>query len=261
MSKSSEAAAKAKKPSWFWLATEVGRAVTELGLSIPFRTLYRKEVCGDGHPVLVLPGFMASDSSTAPLRKFIGNLGYNAYAWELGRNYAKLRFLEALLDKIDHIYEETGQKVSIIGWSLGGIYARQIAKEKPEMIRQVITLGSPFRGISELNNATWLYNLLPGSKRVVDLNPILLEDLPLPAPVPTTAIYTKEDGIVPWQSCLEEEEDWLHQNIQVRGSHLGLGVNPSVLEIIMDRLQYSEDNWAHFRPQNLIKDFLFYPSL
>ncbi len=252
---------KKKRPSLFWLATEAGRAITELGISIPFRSLYRNEFQGDGHPVLVLPGFMASDTSTAPLRKFIDRLGYNAYGWELGRNYGRLQFLEAMMAKVDELHEEYGQKVSLIGWSLGGVYARQVAKEKSDKIRQVITLGSPFRGITRPNNATWIYNMLPGNKRIVKLDPILLEDLPLPAPLPTTAIYTKEDGIVPWEVCLEEEEDHIHQNIQVRGSHLGLGVNPSVLTIIADRLQYREENWEHFKAQNLFKDLLFYPSL
>lgn len=252
---------KVRKPSKFWLVTEIGRAITELGISIPFRKFYTSEVHGDGHPVLVLPGFMATDYSTGPLRKFINKLGYTAHAWELGRNYAKLQFLEELVERVEALYEQHGQKVSLIGWSLGGVYARQIAKERPHMIRQVITLGSPFRGISDPNNATWLYNMLPGSKRVVDLDPDLLLDLPKPAPVPTTAIYSKEDGVVPWRACMEAEEDYYHQNIQVRGSHLGLGVNPSVLNIIADRLMYKEEYWEPFTPQSIVNDLLFYPSL
>ncbi|MEL6638896.1 MAG: alpha/beta hydrolase [Bacteroidota bacterium] len=255
------ATGRKKRPSWFWLATEAGRAVTELGISIPFRSFYRSEFQGDGHPVLVMPGFMASDTSTGPLRNFIDRLGYSAYGWELGRNYARLQFLEALIAKVDELHEAHGQQVSLIGWSLGGVYARQVAKERPEKIRQVMTMASPFRGITRPNNATWIYNMLPGSKRVVQLNQDLLKDLPLPAPVPTTAIYTKEDGIVPWEACLEAEEDELHQNIQVRGSHLGLGVNLSVLTIVADRLQYRRENWDHFKAQNMFKDLLFYPSL
>lgn len=250
-----------KKPSFFWLITEIGRAVTEMGISIPFRSFYGNTAEGDGHPVLVLPGFMASDVSTKPLRKFINRLGYTAYGWDLGRNVAKLKFLTDLGKRVDEIYEEHGEPITLIGWSLGGVFARQLAKANPYQIRQIITLGSPFRGIMEPNNATWIYNMLPGSKRVVDLDPELLENLPLPAPVPTTAIYTKEDGIVPWEVCLEKVEDRYHQNIQVRGSHLGLGVNPSVLEIIADRLMYTEDDWVPFEPPSYVKDLLYYPSL
>ncbi len=252
---------KAKKPSFFWMATEIGRAVTELGMSIPFRNFYKKEMKGDGHPVLVLPGFMATDFSTGPLRRFIQKLGYTPYAWKLGRNFGKVKFLDLLVQRLEELYEEHGEKVSLIGWSLGGVYARQIAKERPHMVRQVITLGSPFRGITEPNNASWLYNQVSGNKRIVDLDPDLLADLPKPAPVPTTAIYTKEDGVVPWRVCMEAEEDFFHQNIQVRGSHLGLGVNPAVLNIVADRLLYAEEYWEHFTPRYLVNDLLFYPSL
>jgi len=250
-----------KRPSFFWLATEAVRAAAELGVSVPFRKYYKANECGDGHPVLVLPGFMASDFSTGPMRKFINDLGYTSHTWDLGRNYAKVTFINDLSEKLEALYEKHQQKISIIGWSLGGIYARQLAKKHPELTRQVITLGSPFRDITEPNNASWLYNLLPGRKRIVDLEESLLTDIPKPAPVPTTAIYTKEDGMVPWEVCLEEVEDDLHQNIQVRGSHLGLGVNLSVLEIIANRLQYKASNWEHFRAPSIVKDLLFYPSL
>ena len=89
-------------------------------------------------------------------------------------------------------------------------------------------------------------------KRVVDLDSMLLEDIPKPAPVPTTAIYTKEDGVVSWEVCMEKEEDEIHQNIQVRGSHLGLGVNISVLNIVADRLMYYKEDWVHILSHNLL---------
>ncbi len=250
-----------KKPSLLWLATECGRAITEFSISVPYRKFYKNCEQGDGHPVLVLPGFMATDVSTGPLRKFIDKLGYSTYSWDLGRNYAKLQYMDELEARIAEIEALHNEKVTIIGWSLGGVYARQLGKACPDRIRQIITLGSPFRGITEPNNATWIYNMLPGNKRVIDIDSELLEDLPKPANVPTTAIYTKEDGVVSWKVCLEEKEDAWHQNIQVRGSHLGLGVNPSVLEIIADRLLYTKSNWEHFEPTSIVKDLLYYPSL
>ena len=252
---------KIKKPSLFWLATEAGRALTELSISYPYRRFYRHHTQGDNHPVLVLPGFMASDISTAPLRKFIDKIGYNAYGWDLGRNTAKVEMLDILMDKLDSIYEEHQEEVTIIGWSLGGVYARQLAKEKPHMVRQIMTLGSPFRGLTEPNNATWLYNLVSSGKRVVDLDPILLEDIPKPAPVPTTAIYSKQDGVVPWEMCIEAIETEIHQNVQVHGSHLGLGVNATVLNIIANRLLQSKEDWIHFESQSKMSDLLFYPSI
>lgn len=250
------------KPSIFWLTTEIGRAITEFSISYPFRKFAgTKEGTGDGHPVLVLPGFMASDTSTTALRNYIEQLGYHAIAWDLGRNTAKLEILDLLHLKLGEIYEEHGRPVSVIGWSLGGIFARQLAKEKPEMVRQVITLGSPFRDITAPNHASWVYNMVSGGKRVVDLDEELLADIPNPAPVPTTAIYSKEDGVVSWEVCLEEVETAIHQNIQVRGSHIGLGGNASVLKIIEDRLKYKVDTWRPFKPKNILEDWLLYPSL
>jgi hypothetical protein len=249
------------KPSLFWLSTEIGRAMTEYSFSLPLRKIFSREKNGDGHPVLVLPGFMASDNSTKALRRFINKAGYNAIAWDLGRNRAELEILDLLFLKLEDIYEKYDQKVSIVGWSLGGVFARQLAKEKPEMVRQVITLGSPFRDITAPNNASWVYNLISGGKRVVDLDAELLNDLPKPAPVPSTAIYSKEDGVVSWKVCMEAEETAIHQNIQVRGSHLGLGFNHAVLRIIKDRLQYKEENWVPFEPQNFLEDLILFPSL
>lgn len=236
-----------KKPSLFWFATEGHRALMEFGAFLPYRYLKRAERNGDGHPILVIPGFMASDMSTAPLRSFLENLGYATYGWGVGRNYANEDYLDLLIEKVEDLYLTHRTQVSLIGWSLGGVFAREIAKEKENIVRQVITMGSPFNGITKPNNAVWLYEWLTDGRGTEDVDPELLASLPLPAPVPTTAIYSKEDGVVPWEVCIEEKEDELHQNIQVRGSHLGLGVNPKVLDIISDRLTYRKSNWSWYK--------------
>lgn len=251
---------KAKRPSFFWLFTEAGRALAETGISYPYRKFFGNEQCGDGHPILVLPGFLASDTSTSYLRKYLDDIGYVSYGWKLGRNSGKEDFLYDLEDTLSEIYEKHGEKVSIIGWSLGGVYARQLSKMQTSMVRQVITLASPFRGISEANNVAWIYNLITGGKRVADVNHELIADLPKPAPVPTTCIYSKQDGVVPWEYCMEEQEDSIHQNIEVRGSHLGMANNPSVLKIITNRLQYKRETWEYFYPCNVVEDLLLYPS-
>lgn len=262
MSTSVETLIAVKKPSLFWLATETGRALFEWSTNIPFRFLDRhKKGSGDGHPVLLLPGFMATDSSNKPLKKYLKKLGYDAHGWEIGRNFAKVEYIELLINRIRELHEESGMKVSLIGWSLGGIYARQIAKEVPDLIRQVITMGSPFAGVTEQNNARWLHNIITVGKGTQNVDPKLLADIPVPPKVPFTAIYTKQDGIVPWEVCYEKCESPLIQNIEVRGSHLGLGVNPTVLNIIADRLSYREENWQPFEPENVLTDVLFYPSL
>jgi pimeloyl-ACP methyl ester carboxylesterase len=250
------------RPSFLWLLSEPSRALLEIGASYPFSSLFAKtNKTGDGHPVMVIPGFMGSDTSTVILRKFIKNLGYDTYDWGLGRNVGKVEYLELLLERLDEIYQKTGKSVSLVGWSLGGVFARQLAKKRPDIIRQVITLGSPFAGLTEPNNASWAYTLITGGKKVKEINDIFLANVPLPAPVPTTAIYTKEDGIVQWQTCMEKTEDRLHQNIQVHGSHIGLGANPSVLSIIADRLRFGKNNWSKFEPTGLLNNKILYPSL
>ena len=252
---------KIKRPSLLWSLTEASRAIIEFGAYYPYKMLNKIPKSGDGHPVIFLPGFLASDKSTVPLRKFVYNLGYQVYGWGSGRNLADVKNLELLLDRIENLYHKYDNKVSIVGWSLGGVFARQIAKERPHLVRQVITMGSPFKGITKPNNAKWIHNIITKGEGTARIDPALIADLPMPAPVPTTAIYSKEDGIVPWQVCLEEHETAIHQNIQVRGSHLGMGVNPSILYIIADRLQYHEDNWIHFKPNRQFRDALIYPSL
>lgn len=249
-----------QRPSIFWAATEGFRAAVELGTYVPFQFLSRLQEDGDGHPVLILPGFMASDFSTLPLRNFIHKLGYKVYGWGEGRNYACEEYVDSLLDRVDAIYRKHGVKVSLIGWSLGGIYARQLGKARPHKVRQIITLGSPFRDVTKANNAKWMYDLLTRGKGESKLQKALIEDIPNPAPVPTTAIYSKEDGVVPWRLCMEQEENMIHQNIQVRGSHFGLGVNPSVLKIIANRLPFSQENWQRFEAVGILEDILLYPS-
>jgi len=249
-----------KRPSIVLGLTEGFRAFFELGTYFPYRFFMKNEGEGDGHPVLILPGFMSSDLSTIPLRSFIYNAGYKVYGWGEGINYARTDYIDLLIDKVERIYQRHDKPITLIGWSLGGIYARQLAKHNPYIIRQVIVMGSPIKGVKEANNAIWMYELLKKSKLVSDtLDPELLKDFPLPAPVPTTAIYSKEDGVVPWELCLEDEDDW-HQNIQVRGSHLGLGVNPLVLQIVADRLKYDQSNWEYFETGNIVEDLLVYPE-
>jgi len=249
-----------KKPSFFWLATELNRALFEFGTYFPYKVLRNQEKTGDGHPVLVLPGFMATDGSTKPLRNFLNSLGYSSYGWGMGRNYGDIEYLDDLSDQVESLYRSHQQKVTIIGWSLGGIYARQIAKDLPHLTRQVVTLGSPFSGLTQPNNAVWLYNLLTNGKGTEEIDAELIADIPLPAPVPTTAIYSTEDGVVPWEACMEQIEDDIHQNIRVRGSHLGFGVNPVVLKILEDRLQYKEENWIKWDCESPIGDLIFYPE-
>ena len=233
------------------LLTESARATFELGATGAMLPLLRRAPRGDGHSVLVLPGFMASDNSTRTLRWYLRDLGYRAHAWRLGVNVGPTdRILDGMDRRIEALAADArseGQPISIIGWSLGGIYARIMAREHPDAIRQVITLGSPF-GLEdrEASNASTLYNMLSTfhSPRVDQLTSP--EEGRGEMTVPTTAIYTKGDGIVPWGSCIDTPRDNA-ENVRVLGSHCGLGHNPRALLVIADRLAQPVGSWKPYR--------------
>jgi hypothetical protein len=137
--------------------------------------------------------------------------------------------------------ERHEERVSLIGWSLGGIYAREVAKIDPKNVRQVITLGTPIGDALEANHVTWLYRLLNGQRPLLDTAWMLR--LRAAPQVPTTSIFSRGDGIVAWQACLQEGTRADVENIEVRGSHCGLGWNSAVLEIIAGRLSQPENAW------------------
>ena len=239
-------------------ATEGARALFDYSTFLLSKPILQRLGQGDGHPVLVLPGFLTGDKTTRQLRGFIDKIGYQSYPWKLGRNYGNPQLVDGCVERLLQIYESTQQKVSIVGWSLGGVFAREVARRQPDLVRQVITLGSPFAGAHKKNNVSWLYSLING-RHLKEVDPKLLEDMLHPPPVPTTAIFTKGDGIVHWEHCIEQVEcDWV-QNIEVKGSHCGLGVNPSALLCITNRLAQCPNNWEPFRP-GWFKQF-FYPNL
>ncbi len=234
-----------KAPSKLLMALEF-RALPELGgffASLPL--LAASAPRGDGHPVIVLPGLATSDRSTVALRSFLKSKGYSVFGWELGRNYGPLPGIERrMVDNVRRIHEDAGRKVTLIGWSLGGIYARQLAKTLPESVRQVITLGSPFNGDPRSTNAWRLYEFTSGHK--VDNREAhmggSLADAP---PVPATAIYSRTDGICAWQTCKEIPSPTT-DNIEVAASHCGLGHHPAVVYAVAEKLAQPEGEWAKF---------------
>lgn len=219
------------------------RAFWEHGATIALRGIWRVAPRGDGHPVLVLPGLAAGDASTALMRRFLRTRGYAANGWGQGLNLGlRPGVLDRAHDKLRDLYTRHGRKVSIIGWSLGGLYARELAKQSPEMVRQVITLGSPFTGHPRETNAWRLYELASGHK--IDSHDFHGQLRAAP-PVPTTSIWSRTDGIVPWR-CSVESRHHLAENIAVESSHLGLGAHPATLFAIADRLAQQESEWRRF---------------
>jgi pimeloyl-ACP methyl ester carboxylesterase len=237
-----------RPPSALLALTELPRAIAEL-TALPFAArVLATAPRGDGRPVLVLPGFIASDTSTAILRKYLTRLGYDAHAWKLGRNLGPKAIGaegEKLIARLNAVHEMTGKKVSLVGWSLGGIMARIVARRAPDLVRQVITLGSPFAGSPKATNVWRLYELLTGHLVESDDAKGQLAEAASPPPVPSTAIYSREDGVVAWQVCREQPGP-ATDSIAVHGSHIGLGVNASVLYAVADRLAQPDDGWQPF---------------
>jgi pimeloyl-ACP methyl ester carboxylesterase len=207
--------------------------------------LLRHAPRGQGQPVLVLPGFMAGDRSTRFLRRTLRRLGFDAHPWLLGQNRGMTpKFRIRLTDRVEAMIDRHGDDLSIVGWSLGGIYAREIAKMLPEQVRQVVTLGSPFANATRASRGSRLYGFLTGREGREGRDEMAAE-LRTPPPVPSTSIFTRTDGIVHWRACLEPESDHT-ENIEVPGSHCGLGVNSLALLAVADRLSQPKGSWQPF---------------
>jgi len=235
-----------KPPSKLLMLAEI-RALGELALGVAaLPTIAATVNKGDGHTVLVLPGFLTSDRSTDFLRGVLRGLGLNAVGWEMGRNLGGIYGMrEKLREKVSDLARESGRKVSIVGWSLGGVYARDLAHAMPHAIRGIISMGSPFSGDLRANNVGRLYDIVSGEK-VDDADPEDIRKLAGDMPVPATSIYSRTDGIVHWRTSLMNEHETA-ENIEVKGaSHLGLGFNPAVLWAVADRLSQAEGAFARF---------------
>lgn len=219
------------------------RAPWELGAGIAALPLLSLAPQGDGHPVLVFPGLIASDMSTDLLRRYLKGQNYAAKSWNLGRNLGpRPGVLEACERHVETLHTRYGRKVSLIGWSLGGVYARETAKKCAARVRSVITLGSPFAGTPRATNAWRVYELASG-ERIDDRRD--WDEIRQAPPVPTTSIYSRTDGIVAWQLSHQEPGPQT-ENIEVEASHVGLGVHPAVLYAIADRLSQPEGQWKPF---------------
>ena len=224
------------------------RAGAELGAFFATAGLLRMAPKGDGHPVLVLPGLAASDVSTKLLRTYLRDRGYRAHGWKMGANHGPRPGVEERMQqRLADLYQRYGRKVSVIGWSLGGVYARELARNAPDQVRSVITLGSPFSGRPRGSNAWKLFEYVSETK-VEHWH--VLRNIRTPPPVPSTAIFTRTDGIVAWRGCMEHQTE-LTENIEVEGSHCGLGHNPLVLYAVADRLAQAEDSWKPFQRTGL----------
>jgi pimeloyl-ACP methyl ester carboxylesterase len=231
-----------RRPNRLLLAAEGPRALGELVLLQAARPLLAGAPRGDGHPVLVLPGLGADDSSTIPLRRFLRRLGYRVHGWRQGINVPSPETIDRLRRRLADLRSRDPRPMSIVGWSLGGIYARGIARISPDAVRAVVTLGSPFRSMpGHESHAAPVARLwggtTPESARLGDDRPL---------PVPSTSVFSRSDGIVPWRACLNATSG-PHETIEVLGSHCGLGHHPAVLFVVADRLAQPAGHWHRMR--------------
>ncbi|MBL8275285.1 MAG: alpha/beta hydrolase [Pelomonas sp.] len=240
-----------------WLLLLEGRAPWEYAALLAATPWLKKLPHGDGHPVLVFPGLGANDLTTAPLRALLDSIGYMTQPWGQGFNFGpRAGVLEQIKHDLQALHRRHHRKVSLLGWSLGGIYARELAKECPDLVRCVVTLGTPFTGHPRATNAWRFFELVSGH---TSNDAELMEAIRQPPPVPTTSIFSKTDGVVAWR-CSVNEPGPLVENIEVHASHIGLGFNPMALYALADRLAQPEGDWKPFEPKGARRWFYKTPA-
>ena len=239
------------------------RAFWEFGAVVPTWPALKKAPRADakahGSSVIVYPGLSAGDLSTVPLRKYLDSLGYATEGWNQGLNLGpRPGVLETARQQITDTFEQSGNKVSLVGWSLGGVYARELAKMMPEMVHCVITLGTPFAGSPKSTNAWRIYEFASGRKTEIERSNF---DMPTAPSVPTTSIYSKTDGVVAWQGSIQAPctVNPHTENIEVFASHVGMGLNPSAWWAVADRLAQKRASWKPFTAPKLmgLQKFLY----
>jgi pimeloyl-ACP methyl ester carboxylesterase len=225
------------------------RAVVEAATLLPAAPLLLTAPKGDGHHVIVIPPFGAGDTFATVLRAYLGTRGYVAHKWARREILGLHQLMTVAVSRLREVYTEAGGKVSLVGHSLGGIYAREIARSAPEMVRSVITVGSPFAGDMKANYVWPMYESMTGT-RVDSIPTSFLQQMNEPPPVPSTAMFSRTDGVASWWCCVDDHHP-RSENIEVPGSHIGLLHNPRVLYVIADRLAQPEGEWQPFQRTGL----------
>jgi pimeloyl-ACP methyl ester carboxylesterase len=189
---------------------------------------------GDGQRIIVVPGFSTGDISTLPLRQYLASLGYRVSGWNMGVNSGDvLDAIARLNQRVQTEHAAEDEQIILIGWSLGGYLAREVARELPHAVAQVITMGTPVVGGPKYTRVAEYFR-----SSGMDLNEIEREvdaRTVVPLKVPVTAIYSKRDGVVAWEACIDETSDTV-EHVEVMSSHIGMGISSTVYNIISTRL-------------------------
>jgi pimeloyl-ACP methyl ester carboxylesterase len=237
-------------PSWWLTACEPGRFSVELPVSLLLDAIVRTPEQGDGRPVLVLPGFSSADGATRVCRSHLRRLGYRAHGWGLGRNHGLTDpIIDGVLARLDDLRTRYDEPVSVVGWSFGGLLARWVAHQRPDAVRQVVCLGSPYRPEGEHTRTTPFFERSARTHGLSDRALEVVDTLRRPLDVPVSVIYSRTDGIVNWRGCALTDDELgagRGENISVPSSHVGLLTNPVSLAALDDRLAQDPADWQPF---------------
>lgn len=206
----------------------MGLEASALMLQLPMLRMTSPK--GSGR-LMVLPGFMADDASTWLLRRFLESLGYQAAPWGLGLNRGPMMaYLPVIIETLEAWQQESGEQPSLVGWSRGGTLSREVARERPDLVASVVTLGSPVKGGVSSTSIGRMVSAQTGLTNA-QINTLLRERQRRPIETPITAIYSKTDGVVAWQACVDDMNPNVTHKV-VEASHVGLGFHPVVYRLV-----------------------------
>jgi pimeloyl-ACP methyl ester carboxylesterase len=191
---------------------------------------------GDGHVVIDIPGWRAPELTGLPLRRYLTWLGYDARGWGFGTNVGSPRAdARRLTRTVEQLVDRSGRPVSLVGWSLGGVVAREVARSRPELVRCVVTYGTPVVGGSTFTSVAGaaMHELGEATRVAARLH------ADRPVPVPLTVVYSRRDGVVAWEACLDSRSPDV-EHVEVRSTHLSLGVDPDVWSVVARRLHRAQ---------------------
>jgi pimeloyl-ACP methyl ester carboxylesterase len=190
---------------------------------------------GDNRSAVLFPGFQADDASMIPLRLFLRQHGHDAQGWGLGRNRGEVDgVLDDTIAVVERSADTSGRPVNVIGWSLGGVFAREIARERPDLVHRVVTFGTPLLG-PRYSVAAATY----GEAALIRIEALIAETTARPIQRPITAVYSRRDGVVDWRTCIDHSSPDV-ENIELTSSHIGLGIDPDLWSLIANRLAHSQ---------------------
>lgn len=230
------------------LLLEVPRLAGELAASHAIDLVAPRRPSGKGRPVLVIPGFRATDGMTSRLRTHLKSHDFRVHGWSQGANIGLTdRLIDGLVERFEGLRREYDEPISVVGWSFGGVLARWLAHTYPDDVRQIVCLGSPWRAEGEKTRATAMFERSRRKHGISDRARPMIDLLRGPVPVPCTAVYSKTDGIVPWRGCaVDAATAPPAENVSVPSSHVGMVANPLTLDVVVDRLCQDVEDWQEF---------------